>query len=274
LLLRILNVILPFLYLSLTLRYAWLFARSKGEPRIWTRALSPALLAPHLGFLILLGIRHSSAPITSLPELMSVLAFALAAIYFYVEWRMRNRSSGVFVLGLSFLAQAVSSLRMDLDAEKSAILLNPLTALHAFAAAFGYAAFIVAFIYGLLYLLQRRHIRLRRFGLFFERMPSLEELDEMNCKAATAGFAFMTLSLLVGGWWLSRSQVAPDVSFADPKIIVAFFIWAVFGAIFALKRFFGRGGGLTATLSIVGFLLLLFSMLVVDAIFSTFHIFN
>ena len=82
----------------------------------------------------------------------------------------------------------------------------------------------------------------------------------------------MTISILVGGYWMGRAL--EGVSILDPKIIVALLIWLFFAANVVLKKIFHRGGLLTSYLSLAGFMILMFSMLVVDAYFSTFHIFD
>ncbi len=204
--------------------------------------------------------------------MLAVLALAMAVTYLYIEIRMGVPSTGAFVLGFVFLFQLGASVMLRQVGEPADIVLRPIVVVHVLGAAFGYAAFIIAALYGLMYILLFRHIKQGKFGMIFDRLPALEELDSMNLKASAAGLSFMTLSILVGGYWMER--MVEDASLLDPKIIVAFMIWLIFAANVALKKFFHRGGLVTSYLSLAGFVILMFSMLLMDAFFSTFHIFN
>lgn len=269
---RVLLNILPFFYAALVVGYGYLFFRPTEKCRKPLRVALVVTLLAHLAYLVLLGIDYAQIPITSMGELMSLLALALAVVYLLIEWRMGIPSTGVFILLAAFAFQIISRATTNVSATPEDIVLNPIAGIHAVAAAFGYGAFIIAALYGLLYLLLFHIIRARKYGLFFDRMPSLEELDDMNFRASGIGFALMTFSIALGAYYMAL--VLEDHSPFDAKIIVALTTWAIFGANIVLKKWLGRSGLVTSYLSLLGFVLILFSMLVVDAIFSTFHIFN
>ena len=81
---------------------------------------------------------------------------------------------------------------------------------HIFFLMLSYAAFMAAFITGLLFLVQERQLKQKRMGLLFRRLPALESLDRMNFVAIGVGFGllsagvvsgFVGAGLLRGQWW-------------------------------------------------------------------------
>ena len=64
----------------------------------------------------------------------------------------------------------------------------------------------------------------------------------MNFRAVAIGWVFLTLGVLIGGFWATQVHAAPDprvqaMSVADPKILIAIISWAVYSfALFARKR--------------------------------------
>ena len=58
-----------------------------------------------------------------------------------------------------------------------------------------YGAFLVAFVAGLLFLIQDEQLKRKRMGLLFQRLPALGTLDHVNLVALGIGFALLTLAL-------------------------------------------------------------------------------
>jgi ABC-type uncharacterized transport system permease subunit len=181
------------------------------------------------------------------------------------------KSTGFFVLIIVFLFQTLSSANITYSSEINPILRSSYVVIHSGFAAFGYSAFSIAALYGIMYLMLFYDIKSKHFGIIYKRLPSLEILDEMNYKASYIGFFFLTFSLIAGTIWLSK--VVYEKSILDPKIIVALFTWIIFGVSCVIKKFFGRGGIITSYLSFFGFMAIIFSMAIVNIFLPTFHIF-
>lgn len=264
--------LLPVAYSAVLVAYVALFFRPTPDLAHWARGGLIAVIGLHGGLLLCVGLTDRITAV-SMGVMLTVLALAMAATYVYVEVRIGVHSTGPFILAFVSVFQLIASLRLlnSVDAP-SDIVLGPIVAVHVLAAAFGYAAFIIAALSGLMYILLFHHIRKSRFGIVFDRLPALEELDDMNLKASASGLFFITISILVGGYWMGH--ILDGVSVLDPKIIVAFLIWLLFASNIALKKILHRNGLLTSYLSLAGFVILMFSMLAVNAYFSTFHVFN
>jgi len=85
------GALLPLAYLALLIDYgATFFLRTR------THARTPHLLlvvALHLGYLVACGLHLGYPPITNTPEILSVLALAMTAVYAWVELASRDRRS-------------------------------------------------------------------------------------------------------------------------------------------------------------------------------------
>jgi ABC-type transport system involved in cytochrome c biogenesis permease subunit len=271
LLIKYMNNGLPVFYIAATIIYGLLFLIDKPVLQRSLRPLLAVSIVVHIFLTILVGVSYKHFPITSIYELLSILALAIAINYFYIEYKIGVKSTGVFVLIVVSLCQVLSSVHRTYNFDISPIIKSVYVGVHSIAATFGYSAFIIAILYGLMYIMLFRNIKSKHFGIIYSRFPSLEQLDEMNYRASSIGFFFMTVSLIFGGIWLSK--VITDTSFFDPKIVVAIITWAIFGVNFILKRFFGRGGILTSYLSFFGFMGIIFSMVIVNIFLPTFHLF-
>ena len=261
------GALLPLVYLALAIEYgATFFLRARTHGR------TPHLLAVvaiHLGYLVLWGLETGHAPVTATAEILSVLALATAAVYAWVEGVSRDRRTGVFVLLLAFLFQYAASFLTAggppaAPAEPAAA--GPRTALHVLPALVAYTALAFAGVYGALYLAARRDLRRHRFGMLFDRLPPLETLGPMAWHALLTGFVAMTVAIAVtplmfgaGGGEMSAKIVS--------KIVTGSVAWAVCAAA-VLGRWLGRWHHVrTSAIAVVGFLLVM-ALLVVSGVLS------
>ncbi len=266
-----LNTAVSVMYIAAAIGYGIYFFRAK---RLIAGVLRPFLavtIGLHIVVIVLIGVHYRHFPIASVYELLSMLALAIIINYFYIENKIGVRSTGVFILIVAALCQTLSVALRTYTSDVVPIIKSAYVIVHTMGIAFGYSAFIIAMLYGFMYLLLFHTIKAKHFGIFFERLPSLEQLDEMNYRASTIGFFAMTVSLIVASIWLSK--MVKGASIFDPKIVAALLTWAVFGANFIMKRFFGRGGLVTSYLSFFGFTGIIFSMVIVNVFLPTFHLF-
>jgi ABC-type transport system involved in cytochrome c biogenesis permease subunit len=271
LIIKTLNTAVSVLYIAAAIGYGIYFFRNKNSIIRVVKPFLAATILLHIAVVVLIGLHFHHFPITSVYELLSMLALTIAIIYFYIGIKISVHSTGVFILLVVALCQTVSAALRSYTYDVVPIIKSIYVIIHTIAIAFGYSAFVIAMLYGFMYLLLFHTIKVKHFGIFFDRLPSLEQLDEMNYRASSIGFFAMTVSLIVAGIWLSK--MIKGTSIFDPKIIVALVTWALFGANFILKKFFGSGGILTSYLSFFGFTGIIFSMVIVNVFLPTFHMF-
>ena len=177
-----------------------------------------------LGLLAARAVHLGHPPLTGVAEILSAVAWAMAAVYAVAEWIGRDRRSGLFVILLVFLLQYTSSLLVPWWSARPAEGFWP--RLHLVPALVAYTALALAAVYGLMYLVARRDLKDRRFGVFFERLPPLDLLGRMTWHALVIGFIFMTATILTGPLMFAAPAAGVggtgggEAALANPKILM------------------------------------------------------
>ena len=268
-LVAVLQVLLPFLYFATIWAYAKEFFRSV---HIAGRARTPLLtttLIVHLSYIILRTVLLQHPPITTIFEILSLIAFTIGVVYAYIEWRTSIRSTGYFILILPFFFQLIWSFFIEEIISVPEVLRSNLLGFHVSSALLGYAAITISAVYGFLYLMLYHDIKSSQFGVIYKRLPNLEMLERMSFTATVFGFGFLTIAIAVGLIWLPRA--ISTFSYADPKLFVTITIWLIYAIGLSAKRIAGWQGRRMIILSMLGFAIAMFSMTVTNMFFSGFH---
>jgi cytochrome c-type biogenesis protein CcsB len=136
----------------------------------------------------------------------------------------------------------------------------------------GNAAFALAFGAGVMYLIQDRMLKSKRFTGIYRLLPSLDTLDRVNYTCLSFGFPLMTLGIISGAVW--ANTVWGTYWSWDPKETWALITWFVYAALLHGRMTVGWRGRKAAIFSIIGFLLLLFSYLGVNLLVNGQHTFK
>jgi ABC-type uncharacterized transport system permease subunit len=151
------------------------------------------------------------------------------------------------------------------------VLRSNLLGTHVFSALLGYSGITISAVYGFLYLTLYKDIKLNKFGLIFDRLPSLEVLEKLSYYSAIIGFTLLSVAIIIGVIWLPKAF--PNFSYADPKLIGTMLVWLLYG-IGILNKISGRWRGRKLIiLSIIGFLLAIFSTMLTNFLAQSFHSF-
>jgi ABC-type uncharacterized transport system permease subunit len=275
-----LNVLEFLLYAAAAVLYGLHFARrSPGAGKAATACLVAGLVA-HTFVLGMHTMRVGYLPLVGQGAAISAFVWLLTLTYLYVELTTSERAMGAFVAPFVAL-MAIVPLTSAAPAERPAVLDSPLFGLHIASVLVAYAAFALACIVGLTYVLLFRELKRKQPGLFFARLPSLAALDHMNVRAVTVGLIFLTLGVAAGIVWAAQARgYAPDdprvqaMSLADPKILIALVSWAVYAFQMFARVKMGWGGRRTAWLSALGFAIILINLLPVGYLVDTSHAFD
>ena len=269
---QILLVLIPVLYACLTTLYGLLFF---GEyPRL-RPFRTPALMGTvvlHCLYLIARTIAFDHPPITSVYEIMTVLAASIAIGYAYIELRTRASATGFFILLLAFAFQTASSVFISDRPDIPEYLHSVVLGFHVSAALLGYTAISLSAAYGFLYLMLYHEIKSSRFGLIYNRLPNLEMLETMSHKAEVFGFVALGVAIVIGLIWLPR--VFRDFSYLDPKLVGTLVIWCLYALALGAKRRLGWQGRKTMIITLVAFCFVFLSMTVINLYLSGFHSFH
>lgn len=265
----ILVVAVPLLYAGATLLYGVSFFRTSA---VASRVKTPVLLFTlviHLVYLLIRTIAFDHPPITTVFEIMTLLAASIAIGYAYIEMRTKSSSTGFFILILALAFQTVSSLFIKDLILIPEFLHSNVLGLHVSAALLGYTAISLSAVYGFLYLMLYHEIKSTRFGLIYSRLPNLEMLESMSNRAEMFGFLMLTVAIIVGIFWLPR--VFDRFSYLDPKLVGTLVIWCLYAVGLSAKRRFGWQGRKMMLLSLIAFGFVFLSMTVINLYLSGFH---
>lgn len=144
-----------------------------------------------------------------------------------------------------------------------------MTALHVFFTFFANAAFFTAFVIGIFYLVQEKNIKVKKHGIIFKRLPSLEILESSGNFCITWGFCFLTLGLGIGVIW--SKQIFGRFLMIDAKEIWSFLIWLLYAVIIHGRISSRWRGRKAAIMSIIGFAIVVFSFVGINIFMDTSH---
>ena len=140
---------------------------------------------------------------------------------------------------------------------------------HMICSLLSYVAFLIAFVCGVLFLIQERQLKRKKMGMLFHQLPSLGTLDRMNFLAIGLGFwllsigvacGFFGVEVLMGRWWTG-----------DPKEYLALILWLSYFVLWLIRLRATLRGRRVALLSILGFSLVLFTFVGANRLVPSMH---
>lgn len=267
----ILNLLLPLLYLVTVIAYAYAFLKQNKFAKQYKTFLLLLTISTHLAFLLVRTIYLKHPPIISVFEIMSLLAFSIAATYRIIEMQTQIKNTGLFVVSIALIFQIISSLFIEDIYEVDSVLRSNLLGIHVLSALLGYSAFTIAAVYGVMYLLQYRAIKSKSFGILFANLPSLERLESLTTKGIIIGFILLTIAIIIGYAWLPSA--IENFSYFDPKLIGTIVIWVLYAVEIYLIQSGKRSGRQIMHLAISGFMFTVFSLTIINMYLTSFHLF-
>jgi len=197
-------------------------------------------------------------PITSQHETVIFFAWATTWAYLSFRWRYTVKNFGTFVSVLIFCLVFISFLSNRDIMVRLPALQSAWLPIHAGVSLVAYGFLSLAFCGGLMYLLLERELKAKTFGYFFERLPSLGALDQLNSHCVTIGFVFLTLGIVTGSFW--ARQAWGTYWQWDPKETWSLVTWFLYLVLIHQRLTVGWRGKRAAVLAIVGFLSVLFTL--------------
>ncbi|MDR2550589.1 MAG: c-type cytochrome biogenesis protein CcsB [Desulfobulbus sp.] len=245
-------------YLLATAAYLVFFLTQKNSLRQTGRAIFLIAFGLHSANLVARAIETGHTPITSHHETISFFAWSLGCCYLSFRWRYAVKNLGAFVsllvLALMLIAAFSSRSMLPLPPALQSLWLP----VHASITLFADGFLALSCIGSIMYLLQEREIKKKRFGLFYSRLPSLETLDKLNHHCLSMGFPLFTLGLITGSLWAKQAWGAYWQW--DPKETWSLITWFLYAAAVHQRFTVGWRGRRVAILSIVAFLSVLFTL--------------
>ncbi|RPI05806.1 MAG: cytochrome C biogenesis protein [Ignavibacteriae bacterium] len=266
---NLLNIALPVFYFALVWAYGKAFFSDKAWAKHVKRTILVSTIAVHLFALAYRTMVFRHPPVTTVFEIFTVLACSITVTYFIIELRTQRKETGYFILNLAFFFQLASSIFIKDTPVVPEILRSPLFGIHVSFALIGYAAITIAGAYGLMYLMLYHEMKAVKFGVIYKKLPTLETMERMTFTAVKLAFLLLGVAILFGFIWLHQAIAHPN--YFDPKLVGTIIVWAMYAFLVIAKTRYSWKGRKVMILSILGFLISLFSMTIINIFFSAFH---
>ncbi len=196
------------------------FARPVGAPVRGVAALLFAGLLFHAAGLSSYVVRVGQLPLTGLGPSLSFAGVVLAATLLVVEVVAGEVSLALVAAPLAAIATIASNIVGLTPGLEPAGARGTWLLTHIALSFVGIAAFGTAAAAGVMYLIERRELKSRRFGAIYRFFPPLATLDRVNHVAAIAGWIALTLGVVLA--------VTYSVAYGDynvPKTVWALGAW-------------------------------------------------
>ena len=260
-------------FLSTLFYWGGLLARSDFGGAVGSKLCWAAILMGFTGMMVrwyesyLLGADIGHIPVSNLYEVFILFCMITALFYVFYEGKYATRQVGPFVMLV--ISAAVGFLlwyMLSRDAQEIQPLVPALQSwwmkIHVPANFIGYGTFALAAMVGVAYLLKTK-------GIFADRLPPLEVLDDIMYKAIAVGFAFFTIATILGALWAAEAW--GGYWSWDPKETWALIVWLNYAAWLHMRLMKGLRGHVAAWWAVGGLLVTTFAFLGVNMFLSGLH---
>lgn len=233
------------------------------------------LVAGFICHSIFLGYRYYSlgtAPVLNLKSALSFFSWSIICVYLFFQLKFRLMVLGSFVAPFAAFLMIVSSTMPWVEGPVKPIFKSLWLTAHVGTIFIGNALFAMAFLAAIMYLFQEHHIKKKRLGSFYNRLPSLATLDTINYSALVYGFPFLTVGMITGSIY---AQYALGTYWQwDPKEVWSLITWLFYAALLHERLVVGWRGRRAAIMSIVCFCILIFTFVGVSLLLGGYHSFS
>jgi cytochrome c-type biogenesis protein CcsB len=210
-------------------------------------------------------------PVATFGQALLVSAWALVAAFLFLYWRFPIKVLGALTAPLAALMVSGTLLLAPGHGAVAPLLQSLWLTFHIILALLGNAALTLAFLGGIFYLVQERQLKAKKFGFFYRRLPSLEQLDALNYWCLTIGFPLLTGGIISGS--LYAQHTLGSFWSWDPKEILTLIAWLIYAVLLHERLTVGWRGRRAALLAICGFLVLVVTFVGANLWFGGYHSF-
>lgn len=258
-------------YYSASALYIAFFLAQRESFCRWGAWVLGVGLACHTGALTFATWSLGRLPVVTLGESLLLFSWTLAAAFLFLFWRFPIKILGALAAPLAALMVSGSLILPGGTGTVSPLLNSFWVHLHVGLSFLGVAALTLAGLGGLLYLVQERQIKGKKFGFFYRRLPSLEQLDALNYWCLTVGFPLLTAGIICGSLY-AQYTLGRFFSF-DPKEVLTLLAWLIYAVLLHERLTVGWRGRRAALLAICGLGVLLITFVGASLWFAGYHSF-
>lgn len=227
-------------------------------------------LAVQTAATIVRGAELHRAPFTNLFESLSLLGWAVVAVYLVLEHRHRISALGAYVsvlaLGLTAIA---SSMPNGTRTSLPPALQSNWSVIHVTSCILAYTGFVLAFGAALAQVVQSRLLKSKRISALQGHLPSLDVMDNLTYRLVALGWPMLTLGIITGALW---AQAAWGSYWSwDPKETWSLITWLIFAAYLHVRIAQGWRGKWALRLVVLGFISVLITFVGVNLLAPGLH---
>lgn len=294
------------LYLLAAVGYFhFLSFRRRGVLR-WGRSAAYVGAVVHAGSIVARAVAAERAPWGNLFEYITVVGFLVVVAYLVIERVWRTEAVGGFTLGAAAAALGGATLFYVPPGPLVPALNSYWLLIHVAMATIASALFTLGFVFTILYLVQARRERrvearatvaVREPALVGatvgerpddyasaeepdapgasvhpsrrSRLPEAATLDRLAYRTIVFAFPIWTLAVVLGAIWAEEAW--GRYWGWDPKEVWAFITWVVFAGYLHARATVGWRGRRAAILAVIGFVSLVFNLIVVNTVIAGLH---
>ena len=244
-------VLAVLLYGASALYSIFLFRKGFRRDDLVNYSLLGAAFVFHTVAMLQRGFSLARCPIHNLYEATSFSMWTMTAAYLIAGLFPRLRFLGAFAAPILF-AVGVFALMPALDTGSPRIEISGVwLSLHVALFALAYGAFGLSSVAALMYLTQERNLKLHKLSAMLAHVPPIQRLELVAGRLLIAGFALLTLALIVSFAGVSGGSVGSWM--ADAKIMWSVFVWLLYSALILLRWLFAQRGRRFAWGAVAGF---------------------
>lgn len=224
------------------------------------------------GVLVYRGMGFTSLPAFTRFDAMTTYALALSAAYgLWSAYRYTRGVAGILLpYATLLLLCGISACKLEAGTPPPLQGLGML--LHVVTAYAAFGVFTLASISAVIYLMQDSNLKHKRFGVVWERLPSLETLDHVMSRLVGVAFLLLTVSIVIG-FILVRRVGGGEEWVLDPKVVATVIFWILLAVFVHLRASSARHGRGIALVAVFGLFCLLFAFMGVHLLVPTVHSF-
>ncbi len=237
------------LYFAATVSYLALLVRRAGALSTISLTITAVGFATHTIALVMRMVGATDASSPSIHEALSFFSWMLILVFLAVEFRHHLHVIGSFIVPLA-LVSLVSAAALPETVPTLRPMFRTLW-VHVTLSMLGTVGFAVAFVAGVMYLIQEGLLKSKRFNVLYSKLPALDFLDQLNQQSIILGFPLLTLGIITGAISAEFSRGA-YVNW-NPEQTWALVTWLFYFVVLAGRMTLGWRAKRGAYLTVIGF---------------------
>lgn len=235
LVLLLVGVVLYTAAAAFSMQYLW---RDTGGFLSWARTLTVAAAIFVAAVAALRWAQWGRVPLTNPVDILNLFLILCTIVVLTVQARKGMAALICFYLPpLAFAALLNAILAHQYIELPPKELRAFFLIVHVGLAYLAYALYFIASLTAVAYLVQARNLKMRRITGLFQRLPSLEQLDQTLYWLISVGYPFFGITLILGVYWswVDRELLGPQWWLSN-KVVVACFMVIFYAVCFHVRR--------------------------------------